>query len=384
MLDDAALTLTPEYLPDFFDFFRALKAATIAPKASVYPGTTEYGPRFHVAHEAEEVAAWFSVESDDYSALMESIGIKRFYGYAAIPTEIRDLLKYAAFGVPRAYLMLLREYAKSAEGKPQQTINSILEAFVRNKEAEYISLAQKVPKFTTLIHSGRSLFNKMCSELVEENENLLLTNEKQLCVGLQELAERNIYAERMLSLLVEAGLLFGYSSVSHGRNRTYDRFTPHLAALIRDRAFSGNRGFSPKSVVEVLRRPSVKHPLRRSLSTLMEVSVIQNLKLDLPPCQSCGEARQSETSKHCHKCGALLTDSSTFKNCMSIDLADVPSLTLWQREKLKAELPDVRSVGDFLALSDPGSELRKMSYVGPQRAIRINAVVEAFVDEFLS
>lgn len=48
LLDDAALTLTPEYMVEFFEIFRSLKTAHISPKASVYPGTTQYGPRFHL------------------------------------------------------------------------------------------------------------------------------------------------------------------------------------------------------------------------------------------------------------------------------------------------------------------------------------------------
>src|SRR5690606_35145063 len=48
LLDDAALTLTPDYMIEFFDVFRSLKTQNISPKASVYPGTTQYGPRFHI------------------------------------------------------------------------------------------------------------------------------------------------------------------------------------------------------------------------------------------------------------------------------------------------------------------------------------------------
>lgn len=37
LLDDAALTLTKEYMIEFFDVFRSLKTISISPKASVYP-----------------------------------------------------------------------------------------------------------------------------------------------------------------------------------------------------------------------------------------------------------------------------------------------------------------------------------------------------------
>lgn len=384
LLDDAALTLAPEYLPDFFDFFRSLKAFNIAPKASVYPGTTEYGPRFHVAHEADEVSAWFSVEDPGYLELMESIGAKRMGVYQEIPSDVRELFKFAAFGVPRAYLMLLNDYAKESSGTQQSRVNSILEAFVKNKEAEYLSLAAKIPKFGTLITTGLDLFRRMCAELVKENRLLRASAEKQIIVGIQESSERNVYVERMFSLLVEAGLLFGYRAVSHGKTRVYERFIPHLATLIRDRAFSTSQGFSAKGTVDTILSPSLKHPLRRSLSTLLGSDALIGLKFDLPPCQNCLTARLTENSRHCHHCGAQLTDASTFKSCMAIDLTKIPALTAWQKLRLATELPDIRTVGDFLALRDPGSELRKMSLVGPRRANQINDGIEAFVDEFLS
>lgn len=386
LLDDAALTLAPEYLPDFFDFFRSLKSATISPKASVYPGTTEYGPRFHVAHEADEVAAWFSVESSDYLKLMDSIGSKRLSAYEKIPSEVRDLFKYAAFGIPRAYLTLLNALKQQTdkEGTVQSKVNAILDAFIKNKDAEYLSLATKIPKFKTIITAGLDVFHATCSALVVENRNLLETGEKQLFVGIQESPDRTAYVDRMFSLLIEAGLLYGFTSVSHGKSRVYERFIPHLALLIRDRAFSEGRGFSAAKVVDVLKRPNKGHPLRRSISTLIDPITLKGLKFDLPRCQNCGAERLTEASRHCHICGAKLTDASTFKSCMEIELASIPTLNQWQKNKLKQDMPEVRTVGDFLALQDPGSELRKISYVGPRRAVIINRSIEIFVDEFLS
>lgn len=46
LMDDAALTLTPDYLVEFLDIVRSLKSSELVPKASVYPGTTEMSPRF--------------------------------------------------------------------------------------------------------------------------------------------------------------------------------------------------------------------------------------------------------------------------------------------------------------------------------------------------
>jgi Cdc6-like AAA superfamily ATPase len=147
-LDDAALTLTPEYLSHFFDIYRALKAARIAPKASVYPGTTEYGPNFHAAHEADSVFVWKAVTDENYLAFMQDVGEKRFPDVKDLPVEIRALLAYAAFGVPRSYMSLVRSYNKfrkssSLSTTPQSLLNRVIELFCSEKMAEYLSLREK-------------------------------------------------------------------------------------------------------------------------------------------------------------------------------------------------------------------------------------------------
>ncbi|EJM4074990.1 zinc ribbon domain-containing protein, partial [Salmonella enterica] len=77
LFDDAALTLTPDYMKEFFDVFKNLKSINITPKASVYPGTTEYGARFHPTQEGELLPVWLSVEDDSYIESMEKIASKR-------------------------------------------------------------------------------------------------------------------------------------------------------------------------------------------------------------------------------------------------------------------------------------------------------------------
>lgn len=86
LLDDAALTLTPEYLVEFFDIVRILKRPRISPKASVYPGSTEYGPRFHAIHEGRIVTAWLPVEHDGYREVMRRIAQQRYRKAAPCPT----------------------------------------------------------------------------------------------------------------------------------------------------------------------------------------------------------------------------------------------------------------------------------------------------------
>jgi ABC-type branched-subunit amino acid transport system ATPase component len=385
LLDDAALTLTPEYLVELFEVIRTIKSAVLAPKASVYPGTTEYGPRFHPTQEADIIPVWLSVEDPEYSEVMDAIVARRYPEGKSVPDEVSEYLKFAAFGIPRAYLSMLHQFRIAQGANQQVTLNRIIQEHAAARSAEYASLSVKAPRFKSLIEIGHSLLNKLVILLREQNEKLLDLDEKQLMIGISGL-EKSSLSRRMFSLLIEAGLLYEHQSVSHGGpGRTYDRFTPHLALLLEQRAFSAReKGTSLKQIIDKLGQRATKHPLRRTLSTLLSADELPLLRLDLPPCSRCRIPRLNDSQKFCHNCGSELTDVSTFMECMKLALAEVPGLTAWQKSKIELELPLLKTIGDLLSHSDPGTELRKIRQVGQKRATSVIVAVNQYVDEFLS
>jgi hypothetical protein len=382
LLDDAALVLTPEYLAEFFDIVRVLKRTRIAPKASVYPGTTEYGPRFHAQHEGRQVVVWLSTEDSNYRDVMGAIAQRRYPQSAEISAETNDLFKYAAFGIPRAYLTMLRDYKQGNYSTPQQGINQIIIAHRDARLDEYKSLALKMPRLETAVKTGQKLFEATVEAVREANLRLAGKAERQTLIGIPE-TDLTPMILRMVNLLIEAGLVYEHSTVSHGEERSYRRYTPHFAALMAVRAFSeGSRGFSSRQIVENLGKRLTKHPIRRRLQNLLTQADLQNLRLDLPPCEKCGASRLSESQKFCHNCGAELVDTSTFGQCMALSLAQVPGLTGWQLEQMTKLR--ISTIGDLLSIQDPGTELRQIRWVGDRRAKRILDRVTLFVDEFLS
>jgi hypothetical protein len=387
LLDDAALTLTPEYLSHFFDIFRALKASRIAPKASVYPGTTEYGPNFHAAHDAESVFVWKAVTDGNYQEFMQDIGNKRFPDVAQLPDEIRALLAYAAFGVPRSFMSLVRSYIKAGKSSPSATpqswLNRVIEDFCSDKMKEYLSLREKKPQLATIITAGAECFNKIVSDVAEASQALAEASTRQIHIGIvSDGVSGKPYVERMLRLLEEVGMVYKFPTVSHG-DRDYIRYVPHLAALQNRRAFSRKGGFSPKLSVEMLRRPDEKHSVRRSMSTLLAAATVEGLGLDLPNCLNC-QTKRVEGAKYCFSCGAKLTDESSYDRIMESLLADVPGLTTWQRDKLSQSLSVPKTVGEFLALQDRGTALRTIPRIGQKRAKTVIDAVETFLEEYLS
>ncbi|EOD8951723.1 zinc ribbon domain-containing protein [Klebsiella aerogenes] len=384
LLDDAALTLTPEYMKEFFDIFKNLKSSLVSPKASVYPGTTEYGARFHPTQEGDVLPVWLSVEDLSYSEVMDEIAKKRVANFDTIPKDVNEYLKMASFGIPRAYLLMLQEFQLGGFRTLQQGLNRLIQHHVEDRIKEFNSITHKSPKLKNIVEAGNTVFNDICILLKNENDNLKSKEEKQLRIGISGVKE-NTYVERMFNLLVEAGLLYEVpETVSHGEERDYIRYIPHISALLHQKAFtSGERGFSVKNVIEHLKFPSKKHPVRRSVSTLIKKEVLDKLTFDLPPCGSCGAVRIGQTQKFCHNCGAELISLSTFEQCMRLPLHEVPGLTTWQMNKIKNEIPKFKSIGDFLSSQDPSKELRKAERIGFARAEKIIRLVQGFVDEFL-
>ncbi|WP_375761006.1 hypothetical protein [Corallococcus exercitus] len=381
LLDDAALSLTPEYHIEFFNVFQDLKSSTVAPKASVYPGTTQYGPRFHARHDAEYVNAWLSVEEPEYVNVMSELLSKRA-ATQDVPAEIVELFQYLSFGVPRVLLTMLRGYRIGAGRKRtvQQNVNSVVEEQVRLQRAEYESLAFKLPQFKSVINAGLHLFDNISNQIIRENQSLSDEAEKQTVIGIQR-GRHSATHERMISLLVEVGLLYPLQPVQHGEGREYDRYIPHYARLMDGRAFAQGRGFSAKDTVAFIKRKSVKHPVRRTLESLLSKEDI-NVGLDLAPCSSCKTPRIDEAQRFCHHCGRPLPEPSRFRQMLELPLSTLP-IPSWYMKEIQ-EATGIKTVGDLLSLQDPASELRKAWMIGKKRSAEILDAATTLVEEFLS
>ncbi len=379
LMDDAALTLTPEYMIEFFDVFRSLKTSSISPKASVYPGTTQYGPRFHVGQDAEEVSAWLNVEDDSYNAFMNKLLEKRFSQLQFNNKEIIDLIKYSSFGIPRAFITLVRSYQQDRGKTIQQKFNSTITNQRELLRKEYLSLALKLPQYNSIIRTGLEFFDSIISQLVEANKEN--PSEKKTHFGLLE--EGNMHrSNRMIKFLIEAGFLFELNPLHDGPDRVFKRFIPHYLFLIQSRAFSHTKGFDPKGILEYIQRKSDKRPLRRQLKTMLSDSKIEGIKLNLPACNRCGTERLSEEQKFCHNCGNPLIGHSAFEATLKIKIEDLP-IPDWQINRIKSETK-IRTIEDILMSQNPATELKKAKYIGDKRSSKIYEIVIGLLDEFLA
>ncbi|QWV98180.1 hypothetical protein KP005_02485 [Geomonas nitrogeniifigens] len=380
LLDDAALSLTPDYMIEFFDIFRSLKTVTISPKASVYPGTTQYGPRFHVSHDAEKVDCWLNVNDQDYGNFMDQIFKKRLgLSNEDISGEVVELLKYGSFGIPRAFITLVRSYLKIKSNNPQQRFNKVVDEQIELLRQEYLSLHKKLPQFKNIINLGLKAFEKIVEVTVETNRNV--SKQKQLHFGI--LKKDDIRFERMIKFLIEAGMMYEITPPIHygkdraGKDRIYDRYIPHLLFVLR------KYGGDFRNMVDFfsMSNKTPKHPIRRKFENLLGRE-ISDIHLNLPACKKCSAERLTEEQKFCHQCGNALVGQSAFELCMEIPINDLPIPT-WQKERITQQT-SLKTLGDILSVPDPASELRKADMIGKKRSEQIYEIAKYLEEDFLA
>ena len=383
-LDDAALSLVDEFLAAFFEIFRLLKTETVSPKASVYPGSTQYGPTFHVAHESQEVMLWLDVTDPTYLTTMGKISNRRLKANEknALGEDTLDAFKYLSFGIPRAYLRLLREFMANTAGSSQSRMNKVVESHVELIRTEYESLGLKLNQFASIIRAGEEFFDATVDALVEAKKVDAKDSHRNIILGLNQGIEKNQLQKRMLGFLVEVGMIHKLAEVNHGPGRRYIRFIPHLAFIASAGLFRQGKGSSASDVCEYMKRPAKRQPVRRDLSKLLNSQAIEKIKLDLPPCQKCSTARLNEAQRYCHACGTLLIIVSKFEECMKLKLSKVPGISPKLAGRLKAEA--ITTVEQVMASQDPTREVRAAKMIGPIRAQKIVEQVSAIVEEFLA
>jgi hypothetical protein len=383
LCDDAALVLTKDYMIEFFDIFRSLNSAKISPKASVYP-STEFGPRFHLGHDAESVPCWPSILMDDYEELFEGIYNKRFS--RELKEDTKKCFMYASFGVPRAYINLINQYNLTSGTSEQQRVNIVIQSQAQLIKDEFLTLAIKQPQFKNYVQAGHDLIENIVREVANENKKSLTNGKKQIVLGIKQNHTEETQLTKNINIIVkffeETGLLQKASPVKHGDKRVYERYVPHFTLLLSEGAFQRGRSGYVTSFSESIGFTKEKHPIRKnSFSDLMEEDLLSNINLDLPNCSSCNNPRDNENQMFCMYCGTELINKSTFKSLVNSTVDSLP-ITSWLKTKIKNETK-VTTIGDLVLSTNPAQELRKARGVGKVKASKVISEAQDWFDEYL-
>lgn len=386
LIDDAAHAFSEKQQEDFFDFFRAVKSKSISPKAAVYPGITSHSPSFQVGHDAEQIDVWVKPAGEEYENFMLALANKRFQGtqisLAEQNSDDISFLAYCAFGIPRAFLGMLRTiynspdaYFNSDGSLSKSKVLSLARSGKEMSHRVYSSLEAKLPSLKSYVENGELIYRVLLDNIKEFNTGKERA-EQTMQFGIRTPLDPNL--EKVISFYQYAGLMMPVGEFSRGENGFFMVYEMHIGDLVTDNAIVGRRTKSVSFFLEVLR--ARKHQIwPRTYSTkILEIAKLSSsdFKISLPQCQSCGTERPSPEARFCPNCGARLKSSSAYEHLADQDIS-VLDISVAMKNRI-IESSQIRKVRDIL-IDSSREQLMAIKYIKKARAVKIVSAAEEYV-----
>jgi len=386
LIDDAAHAFSEKQQEDFFDFFRAIKSKSISPKAAVYPGITSHSPSFQVGHDAEQIDVWVKPYGENYETFMLKLARKRFQGTPIdlVDENIEDIvfLAYCSFGIPRAFLGMLRAIYNS----PESYFNSdgslsktkVLALSRSGKEMShrvYASLEAKLPSLKSYVENGAFIYRALLDSIKEFNSGKSWA-EQTMQFGIRSPLDPNL--EKVVSFYQYAGLIMPIGEFTRGESGAFAVFEVHIGDLVTDNAIVGRRTKSIALFLEVLRAKKNSAWPRTFSNKILEATKLtgSDFKISLPQCQVCGKERPTPEAHFCSNCGSRLKSSSAYEHLADQDISVLEiSSTIKDRIKKNSQ---IRKVRDIL-IDSSREQLMKIKYIKKARAVKIVGAAEEYV-----
>jgi hypothetical protein len=386
LIDDAAHAFSEKQQEDFFDFFRAVKSKSISPKAAVYPGITSHSPSFQVGHDAEQIDVWVKPSGEDYESFMLELAKKRFEGTQINLVDNNEddiaFLAYCSFGIPRAFLGMLRAIYNS----PETYLNSdgslskakVLTLSRSGKEMShrvYSSLEAKLPSLKSYVENGEFIYRTLLDSIKEFNSGKG-RSEQSMQFGIRNPLDPNL--EKVISFYQYAGLIMSIGDFSRGENGVFSVYELHIGDLVTDNAIVSRRTKSISLFLEVLRAKKLQIWPRTFSSKILELTKLNGIdfKISLPQCQVCGTERPTPEAHFCPNCGSRLKSSSAYEHLADQDIS-VLDISPAMKDRIKKN-SQIRKVRDIL-IDSSREQLMSIKYIKKARAVKIVGAAEEYV-----
>ncbi|MEE9680101.1 hypothetical protein V4842_17535 [Pseudomonas moraviensis] len=386
LIDDAAHAFSEKQQEDFFDFFRAVKSKSISPKAAVYPGVTSHSPSFQVGHDAEQIDVWVKPYGEDYEEFMLKLARKRFQGtpISLVDENVEDVvfLAYCSFGIPRAFLGMLRAIYNSPEsyfnsdGSLSKTkVLSLSRSGKEMSHRVYSSLEAKLPSLKSYVENGAFIHRVLLDSIKEFNSGKT-SAEQTMQFGIRSPLDPNL--EKVVSFYQYAGLIMPIGEFSRGENGVFQVFEFHIGDLVTDNAIVGRRTKSVALFLEVMRAKKNSAWPRTYSNKILEATKLNgsDFKISLPQCQVCGKERTAPEAHFCSYCGSRLRSSSAYEHLADQDIS-VLEISSAIKDRIKKN-SQIRKVRDIL-IDSSREQLMKIKYIKKARAVKIVGAAEEYV-----
>lgn len=386
LIDDAAHAFSEKQQEDFFDFFRAVKSKSISPKAAVYPGITSHSPSFQVGHDAEQIDVWVKPFGEDYETFMLELARKRFQGTQInLVDENKDdiaFLAYCSFGIPRAFLGMLRAIYNSPESyfnaDGSLSKSKVLTLSRSGKEMShrvYASLEAKLPSLKSYVRNGEFIYRTFLDSVKEFNTGKDRF-EQTMQLGIRSPLDPNL--EKVISFYQYAGLIMPIGDFSRGENGVFSVYELHIGDLVTDNAIVSRRTKSVSFFLDVLRAKKHQAWPRTFSNKILEATKLtgSDFKISLPQCQSCGSERPTPEAHFCPNCGERLKSSSAYEHLADQDIS-VLDISSAMKERIKKN-SQIRKVRDIL-IDSSREQLMSIKYIKKARSVKIVGAAEEYV-----
>jgi hypothetical protein len=383
LFDDAAHAFSPQQQREFFEIFRQLRSRTVAPKAAVYPGVTNYSSNMHIGHDAELVEAWYRSDDKAFFQTMEDVLERRLPDSlrAEFTGEREELLKYlalASFGLPRSFLNMVRDVLDYDEDTQKHVTptkrraDDAISRNVANVRHVFESTGVKIPRYLNLITEGRTLESSFLTSLQKFNLSKR-PGLKTITVGVKRPLSREF--EHVTDLMEYAGIVRHLDAQSRGQAGVFERYDVHPGFVIDSNSLALGRSPSVADVVKSLTIRPANGLVRGRPESFLGEDYRDRCTLNLTPCANCGAARVSEDAQFCMRCGRPLTEKSIYHEILRLPIGELP---IPEKKKQALEKTKLETIQDVL-LDVDFTELLRGRYVGPIWAQRIFSAAEEFV-----
>lgn len=381
LFDEAAHVFSHTQQEKFFTFFKSLRDPSIACKAAVYPGITNYGKYFERGQDAKELKIqWSPLEKDDVDYIEKIIKLRlqaydvTYWSKLSNNREVLRMLCVCSSGNPRFAFHILDELENAKAFKTtnisfQVLINAVRSVF-STKWKEFETLKYRLIKYEKYIAEAESL--------IKDNilPNLRLWNDKQrkkkakLSIGFYITTSAFDKLEKIFSVLAYSNIVnidYSKKSVGHHKYSYYVSLNPSL--LFTDLAIRN---------IDELNNTSIAIENNQSYSESSEIikEVIENVSdVNYIECSNsrCDFKTTDENFKFCPKCGSKIEkkeDTSLYKILRSHSLENLRlSKKIVQRLKKK-----FNNIGDIY---DSNLDDIRMEYIQDVRIVLVkNAAIE--------
>jgi hypothetical protein len=290
--------------------------------------------------------------------------------------DLSELLAYASFGIPRAFLNSISAILDEECNITNLTRKSAFQAISESSEAQrgtFKSLARKLPRYEEFINLGEHLLDQSVSALRAYNRGIIPPKDKATEIAIEDTTTATF--DRVLQLLQYAGIIREAGTVSRGEKGRFCRYSIHSAILIHHTAFALGRSFAVRDVVNIFKLRNPHAFVRRRETSLVSPDRVARCRLQLPGCKQCGAERLNDLQRFCANCGAELTTVSVYKELLGAKIEELP-ITSAKKEGI-AQHTTLRTIQDIL--SDEDGSLRNVPRIGIVWQSRIKNAAEEFV-----